>query len=144
MQGKVAGNVTPAANSAHLQVVIPYRSPELTRAALKYAAGLADDLDVRLRLIDVHVVPYGVPLDEPTVDPKYLTRRIRNLARESTLPVSAEIVYARDWEQGLRRVLGPASLILVAIQRSWWNTSDKRFAARLRKLGHQVIWVECE
>ena len=124
--------------------MIPYRSPELTRAALKYAAGLADDLDVRLRLIDVHVVPYGVPLDEPTVDPKYLTRRIRNLARESTLPVSAEIVYARDWEQGLRRVLGPASLILVAIQRSWWNTSDKRFAARLRKLGHQVIWVECE
>ena len=144
MQGKVAGNVTPAANSAHLQVVIPHRSPELTRAALKYAAGLANDLDVRLRLIDVHVVPYGVPLDEPTVDPKYLTRRIRNLARESTLPVSAEIVYARDWEQGLRRVLGPASLILVAIQRSWWRTSDKRFAARLRRLGHQVIWVECE
>jgi hypothetical protein len=144
MQGKVAGNVAPAATSAHLQVVIPHRSAELTRAALKYAAGLADDLDVRLRLIDVHVVPYGVPLDEPTVDPKYLTRRIRNLARESTLPVSAEIVYARDWEQGLRRVLGPASLILVAIQRSWWNTSDKRFAARLRKLGHQVIWVECE
>jgi hypothetical protein len=111
---------------------------------LKYAAGLANDLDVHLRLIDVHVVPYGVPLDEPTVDPKYLTRRIRNLARESTLPVSAEIVYARDWEQGLRRVLGPASLILVAIQRSWWRTSDKRFAARLRRLGHQVIWVECE
>ena len=144
MQGKVAGNVAPAANSVHLQVVIPHRAPELTRAALKYAAGLANDLDVRLRLIDVHVVPYGVPLDEPTVDPKYLTRRIRNLARESTLPVSAEIVYARDWEQGLRRVLGPASLILVAIQRSWWKTSDKRFAARLRRLGHQVIWVECE
>jgi hypothetical protein len=144
MQGKVAGHVSTATTSANLQVVIPHRSPELTRAALKYASGLSHDLDVRLRLIDVHVVPYGVPLDEPTVDPKYLGRRIRNLARESTQPVSAEIVYARDWEQGLRRVLSPASLILMAIQRSWWRTSEKRLAARLRKLGHQVIWVECE
>jgi hypothetical protein len=33
---------------------------------------------------------------------------------------------------------------LMAIKRSWWRTSDKRLAARLRKLGHQVIWVECE
>jgi hypothetical protein len=144
MQGKVAGHVSTATTSANLQVVIPHRSPELTRAALKYASGLSHDLDVRLRLIDVHVVPYGVPLDEPTVDPKYLGRRIRNLARESTQPVSAEIVYARDWEQGLRRVLSPGSLILMAIQRSWWRTSEKRLAARLRKLGHQVIWVECE
>ena len=85
MQGKVAGNVAPTANSAHLQVVIPHRSPELTRAALKYAAGLANA---------VH-----------SVDPRYLTRRIRNLARESTVPVSAEIIYA----------------------------------ARMRRLGHQVI-----
>jgi hypothetical protein len=144
MQGKVVGQINPAANSADLQVVIPHRSPELTRAALKYASGLADDLNVRLRLVDVHVVPYGVPLNEPTVDPKHLVRRIRNLARETTLPVSAEIVYARDWEQGLRRVLSPASLVLMAIQRSWWRSSDKRLAARLRKLGHQVIWVECE
>jgi hypothetical protein len=57
--------------------------------------------------------------------------------------VSAEVVYARDWEQGLRRSLGPGSLVLMAIQRSWWRTSDKRLAARLRKFGHQVVWVEC-
>src|SRR4051812_4505118 len=85
---------------AGLQVVIPHKSPALTKAALKYAAGLANGLDVRLRLIDVHIVPYGVPLDEPTVDPKYLVRRIRHISRDSELPISAEIVYARDWEQG--------------------------------------------
>ena len=129
--------------SPELQVVIPHKTPPLTRAALKYAASLANDLNVRLRLIDIHVVPWGVPLDEPTVDPKYLARRIRSLAQESTLPVSAEVVYARDWELGLRRSLRPGSLLLMAIQRSWWRTSDKRLAARLRKLGHQVIWVEC-
>jgi hypothetical protein len=144
MQNKTARNdFAPASNLPDLQIVIPHRTAQLTRAALKYAAGLAKDLNVRLRLIDVHVVPWGVPLDEPTVNPKYLARRIRSLAQETALPVSAEVVYARDWEQGLRRSLGPGSLVLMAIQRSWWRTSDKRMAARLRKLGHQVIWVEC-
>src|SRR5260370_26962157 len=151
MQNRTAGDrgskstndFAPAANSLDLQIVVPHRTPPFTRAALKYAATLANDLNVRLRLIDVHVVPWGVPLDEPPVSPRYLTRRIRSLAQESTLPVSAEVVYARDWEQGLRRSLGPGSLVLMAIQRSWWRTSDKRLAARLRKLGHQVMWVEC-
>jgi hypothetical protein len=146
MKDKVAVGqlLAPVAHAADLQVVIPHRSSQFTRAALKYAANLSGDLNVRLRLIDVHVVPYGVPLDEPTVDPKHLTRRIRSLAQESLLPVSAEVVYARDWELGLRRAMGPGSIVLMAIQRSWWRTGEKRLAARLRKLGHQVIWVECE
>jgi hypothetical protein len=148
MEKKLAGQIgripTPVVSTPYFQVVIPHRKPELTRSALKYAATLANGLNVRLRLVDVHVVPYGVPLDEPTVDPRHLTRRIRNLAHESSLRVSAEVVYARDWEQGLKRSLSPGSLVLMAIKRSWWPTSEKRLAARLRKLGHQVIWVECE
>ena len=138
----MAQAVPVTANSSDLSIVIPHKTAPLTKAALKHAAGLADGLNVRIRLIDVHVVPWGVPLDEPTVDPKYLVRKIRGLAQESTLPVSAEVVYARDWEQGLRRSLSPGSLVLMGIQRSWWRTSDKRLAARLRKMGHQVIWVE--
>jgi hypothetical protein len=133
-----------AVNIPDLQVVIPHRSPELTRSALKYASTLAMDLNVRLRLIDVHVVPYGVPLDEPTVDPRHLARRVRSLAMESELPISAEVIYARDWELGLRRALAPGSLVLMAMKRSWWPTKDKRLASRLRKLGHQVMWVESD
>jgi hypothetical protein len=60
------------------------------------------------------------------------------------MAVSAEIVYARDWEQGFRRSLAPGSLVLFGIKRSWWRTSEKRLAERLRKIGHQVIWVESE
>ena len=127
-----------------LQVVIPFKTPPLTRAAMRHAARLTNELDARVRLIDVHVVPYGVPIDKPTVDPKHLTRRLRQLAQESTLPISAEVVYARDWEQGFRRSLAPESLVLMVIKRSWWRTSEKRLASRLRKLGHQVIWVESD
>src|SRR5215467_5233279 len=140
----VGDSRAPAVSTLDLPVVIPHRSPELTRSALKYAASLAMDLNVRLRLIDVHVVPYGVPLDAPTVSPRHLARRVRSLAMESELPISAEVIYARDWELGLRRALAPGSLILMAMKRSWWPTKDKRLAARLRKLGHQVMWVECE
>jgi hypothetical protein len=136
-------DLAPPAVVTDLPVVIPHRSPDLTRAALKYAAGLAGDLNVRLRLVDVHVVPYGIPLDAPTANPKHLTRKLRQLAQESALPISAEVIYARDWELGFRRALAPGSLILMAMKRSWWPTKDKRLAARLRKFGHQVIWVEC-
>jgi hypothetical protein len=141
-QGRKAISESISPETSPLQVVIPYRTPQLTKAALKRAATFANDLNVRVRLIDVHVVPYGVPLNKPTVSPKHLTRRLRELASESSVPVYGEVVFARDWEQGLRRSLAPGSLVLMAIQRSWWRTSEKRLAARLRKLGHQVVWVE--
>src|SRR5438067_12420588 len=99
---KVTRDLAPVGNSNDLQLIIPHRSPQLTRAALNYAANLARDLNVRLRLIDIYVFPYGVPLDEPPVNPKYLTRRYRTLALDSTPPVSAEVIYARDSEQGPR------------------------------------------
>jgi hypothetical protein len=143
MQQKTARDLASAPDSAELLIVIPHRTPQLTKAALKYAASLATGLQVHLRLVDVHVVPWGVPLDAPTVDTKYLTRRIRSLAQESLLPISGEVVFARDWEQGLKRSLSPGSLVLMPIKRSWWRTSDKRLASRLRRIGHHVIWVEC-
>src|SRR6266516_4643098 len=71
---------------ADLQVAIPHRNPELTRAALRYVGSLASGLNLRLRLIDVHVVPYGVPLDEPTV-------------RELALRQAAHEVEVRQEEQ---------------------------------------------
>ena len=141
LSSKLTNEVRSAA-VCDLQIVIPFSTPRLTKAALKYAADLANDLNARVRLIDIHVVPYGVPLDRPTVNPKHLARRLRQLAQESDMTVSAEIVYARDWEQGFRRSLAPGSLVLMAIRRAWWRTSEKRLAARLRKLGHQVLWVE--
>jgi hypothetical protein len=142
--GESAGELAAASEVPALQIVIPFRTPALTRSALKYAANFANDLNVRIRLLDVHVVPYGVPLDKPTVSPSHLVRRLRELAHVSKLPVSGEIVYARDWEQGFRRSLAPASLVLMPMKRSWWRSSEKRLASRLRKLGHQIVWVESE
>jgi len=139
----VSHALRPAAAIFHdLEIVIPFRDSRLTKAALNYAISLVDGENIRVRLIDVHVVPYGIPLDRSTMEPRYLERRLKTLAKESEVPASIAVVYARDWEQGLRRLLTPASTVLLPMGRTPWSTSDKRLAARLRKLGHTVIWVD--
>jgi hypothetical protein len=126
------------------QIVIPHRSCQLTKAALKYASALVNGEDIRVRLIDVHVVPYGVPLNEHPGNSKNAERRLKQLAREGDVHVSPEVVYARDWEQGFRRALSPASTILMPIHRASWQTNEKRLAARLRSIGHTIVWVESD
>jgi hypothetical protein len=127
-----------------LDIVIPYKTPELTLAALDCAARLGQGLDMRLRLIDVHVVPYALPLDKPDVARANLEKNIRRIAMKSAVPISPEIVFARDWESGFRRMLRPHSVVLIPIRKTWWRSRDKRMAERIRKHGHQVVWVEYE
>jgi hypothetical protein len=127
-----------------VEVAIPFKTPELTAAALESATALGHQLNMNLRLIHVHVVPYSLPLDKPSVRQDYLKKNLRRIAERSAIPVQPELVFARDWEEGFRRALRPRSVVLIPIQKSWWRSHDKRMAARLRKHGHQVIWVDCE
>jgi hypothetical protein len=130
--------------SRALEVVIPYKTTDLTAAALEYAATLGHELNIRLRLIEVHVVPYALPLDKPSVRREHMEDNLRNIVEKSTLAIQPELVFARDWEDGFRRALRPRSVVVIPIQKSWWRSHDKRMAGRLRKHSHQVIWVECE
>src|SRR5262249_41845882 len=81
-----------------LQIVIPFRDAKLTKEALKYAKSLIEDQAVRVRLIDVVVVPPGVSLDHPAAEQKRAERRLRTLARQAEVSASIEVVYARNWE----------------------------------------------
>jgi hypothetical protein len=133
------------ANAGDLQVlVIPHRTPKLTRAALKCAAQFAEGKNLRVRLIDVCVVPSGSDLAELPVNRNRRERRLKILAQESRFRVSVEVVYARKWEHGFRRALSPASIVLFPIKLTSWQTAEKRLAARLRKAGYRVEWVEAE
>jgi hypothetical protein len=127
-----------------VEVAIPFKTPELTSVALESATLLGSELNVNLRLIHVHVVPYSLPLDKPSVRMDYLEDILRRIAERSVVPVQLDLILARDWEEGFRRALRPRSVVLIPIQKSWWRSHDKRMAERLRKHGHQVIWVNCE
>ena len=130
--------------SGPLDVVIPYKTPKLTAAALECAVSMGQGLDIRLRLIQVYVVPYALPLDKPDVSPDHLKDSLRRIAKKCAVPISPELIFARDWEAGFRRTLRPHSVVVIPIQKAWWRSHDKRMAERMRKHGHQVIWVEYE
>jgi hypothetical protein len=125
-------------------VVVAYDSALPSEELATNLSHLARSSHVRLRIIDLHIVPYGLPLDKPAVLAEHLRERLEDLAQRTNIPVSAEIVYARDWESGLRTVLGPKSLVLLAVKRSWWRIRRNRLADGLRKLGHRVMWVGCD
>src|SRR5271157_5523162 len=68
-----------------LDVTVLFTSATETAEALKTAATLAADLNARINLIGVQVVPYPLPLDRPPVYVEYLRDRLRAVA--DTLPI---------------------------------------------------------
>lgn len=118
-------------------VVIPYTTPELTRAALRHV-GVCSDLDVHVSLVDVQVVPFPCPLDQPPIDNEHSCRRLQELFTESGLPGRAAVLCTRDWHEGFRRALDPKSLVIIATKGRWWPTREKKLARALSKAGHQV------
>src|SRR5438093_10513776 len=91
---KATSDLAPAAIS-NLQVVIPHRTAQLTRAALKYAASLASDLHARIRLIDVYVVPYVVPLAETADNSNHLWRKLAHIMESCAGRICECVVYVR-------------------------------------------------
>ena len=128
----------PQATPGVLQVVIPFTTPELTCAALRHA-GVCSDLDVHVVLVDVQVVPFPCPLEQPPVDQKFSRRRLAELLKETGLPGQAAVLYTRDWLEGFRQVLEPGSLVILATGKRWWPTREHKLARALIKAGHQVM-----
>jgi hypothetical protein len=130
--------VQPEVTPGVLSVVIPYTTPELTRAALRHA-GVCSDLNVHVSLVDVQVVPYPCAIDQPPVNREYSSSRLQELFRESGLRGRAEVVYTRDLLEGFKRTLEPGSLVIIAARKRWWPTREERLARELLAAGHQVM-----
>jgi hypothetical protein len=126
-------------SSGVLSIVVPYTTPELTRAALKHSAVFGSELEAQIRLIEVHVVPFACPLDRPAVSSQHLERRLRGLAEESPRLVRVELIYTRDQTQTLRKILKPHSLVVIAANRWRWPSAERKLARFLRRAGHDVM-----
>src|SRR5947208_2762901 len=79
-----------------LWVVIPYTTAELAKAAMRHAA-VCSDLDVHVCLVDIQVVPFPRPLDQPPIDEEFSVQRLQKLVKESGLPGKAAVFYTREW-----------------------------------------------
>jgi hypothetical protein len=121
-----------------LWILIPYTTPELTRAALRHA-GVCSDLDVHVMLVDIQVVPFPCPLDQPPVNKEFSEKRLRELLKASGLPGRVAVFYSRDWLESFKSVLEPSSLVILASKKRWWPTREEKLARTLIKSGHQVM-----
>src|SRR5579863_5305670 len=86
-------------HTAELDLVVPFTTPELTRAALDAADRMGAGLNAALRLVKVQVVPFPLDLNQSPVYVDFLKTQLAQF--ESALPASGEIRLARDFEAGL-------------------------------------------
>jgi hypothetical protein len=121
-----------------LWIVVPYTTPDFTRAALRHA-GVCTDLDVHVCLVDIQVIPFPIPLDRPPINKEFSEERLHKLLRESGLPGKAAVVYTRDWVEGFRKVMEPGSLVILATKKRWWRTREEKLARTLMNAGHDVM-----
>jgi len=100
---------------------------------------MCSDLDVHVSLVDVQVVPFPCPIDQPPIDNQHSRSRLEALFSETRLSGRAAVLYTRDWLEGIRRVSEPKSLIVMATRKRWWPTREEKLARSLSKAGYQVM-----
>jgi len=135
------GRLDTAGASGELEVVVPYTGPESTAAALERAPALTAGLNARVLLIAVHALPYPLPFVCPTMVHAHLVEQLVDLASRCPLPVSPQVVLARDLQEGFRYALKPASTVLVGTSRHFWRTQEEKLARSLARDGHKVALV---
>jgi hypothetical protein len=137
-----SGVIEQAPHEAELDLVVPFTTPELTRAALNAANRMGGGLNATLRLVKVQVVPFPLDLEQSPVYIDFLKDQLAHF--QSELPVAGEVRLAREFETGLMGTLGRESVVILATPRRPWRTRNERLAGTLRRAGHKVVLINKE
>lgn len=128
--------------SSRIELVIAHTDWDVTTGLLKRAAELTAGLDARIVLLAVQTVPYPASFASATASHAHLVSRLIELASQSPVPVTPEIVLARGREEGFRYMLKPESTVLVGTRKHLWQTPEKRLAHALAGDGHKVVLLQ--
>jgi len=128
--------------ASKLEISVVFTSRDATLTALREAGNLASNLGARITLIVAQIVPYPLPLARPAVQTDFNERRLRVIADNNRVETRVSIYLCREPLETLASVLKPHSLVVVGGRKRWWPTAEKRLAAKLRRLGHQVVVTE--
>jgi hypothetical protein len=124
-------------------VEVMYTTDEGTKFALRNAWALAQDLGAHVRLVFVYAVPYTLPLEKPSVSLTFLQNKLVKLATDFRGEASVHIFLCREALRALQDVLPQSSLVVLGGRRRWWwPTEGQRVERLLKKLGHQVVFVD--
>ena len=129
-------------HSYTLSLTVLFTTVSGTLTALREAAHWAHQLGACIRILVPHVVPYSLPIDQPCVDPKFRLRHLRTICEQLPIETCIEIRLCRDARRCIQEALSPHSLIIIGNSPSRWPfTCEKRLVGKLRKAGHQVLFV---
>lgn len=134
-------------SDSNLDVVVVRTTAEGTLAALKAAGTLARNLNARIGLAVIEVVPFKLPLDRPPVPVDFLKRQQCSLLSQAGIEaeeVRIQICLCRDRNYTLGRLLAPQSLVLIGGKRRWYSMQDQKLEKQLSRLGHHVVFVDFE
>lgn len=138
------GSLEPGGDEEVLQLVVVYSEPQVTAAVLERAAKLVAGLNAHVLLVAVHTVPFPASLASASAAHAHLVGQLTELATQSALPVTPQIVMARYWEEGFRFVLREESTVLVGTKKGFWYTHEVRLAKTLARDGHHVALLRVE
>jgi hypothetical protein len=125
-----------------LNIAVVFTSVQATLLALKEAGILASSLGARITLMACQVVPYPLALGNPPVQSDFNEKRFRIIASEGSVETIVRICLCRDPFEALTRALSPFSLIVLGGRKRWWPTREKTLVRRLRRAGHEVLFIE--
>ncbi len=103
---------------------------------------MAGDLEAAVTLMDVHVVPFPLPLDRPDVDTEHILRALKGLSDTSPIPVRVLVVLARDRQTTIRKLVPAGSLVVLTSRKRWWRTAEEALARTLKRDGHRVVLIK--
>jgi hypothetical protein len=119
-----------------LRLVIPYTTPDATRATLRAAAVLGAGVGAAVDLVAVQVIHFILPL-EPDTRTEFLREQLERIAADSHLPVMPALILTRDSDAAFAQLLPPGAVVLIGAGH-WWSR-EARMARRLRRLGYDVV-----
>jgi hypothetical protein len=125
------------AETALLDIVVPYTTPQLTRLALRKAEEMASAIPSSIRVVRLQAVPFPLDLRNPPVALSILREQTRQVARG--IPASEiAVILTRDPEDALLKTLRPSSIVVIASEKRWWRTAQERLKRICERHGHQV------
>jgi len=124
-------------DDAQVEIVVIHTTLKATRHAMGTVLDLAADLHARIRLLAPHVVPFAA-FDTPPVSPQFLANQLLPLT--GSISTLIDIRLGRDRWEIIQSVLPPRSLVVIGGGR-WWPWRERRLAERLRRQGHNVLFV---
>ena len=106
---------------------------------MREAARLARGLDAHVTVLAVRVVPFPEVLDPTRGCPGF--EELLAMAETAGLPVTINIVYARDWESACQEAVQHGSLVVIAVRKGWLRSREERLAEWLVRAGYKVTTV---